>query len=149
MTKLRKLLTLLLAILMLLTVCACGEAVDMETTTDDSKTSQVNSSAKEAKEAESEDGPPIMSSDRVMSKYFDISVFDEENYADIYLGKKFDIDCTYAEDVFEVPTTIDKMKELGWDFCKGNAYDENSLVFSYETIETTLQNERGTTVKAW
>ena len=31
----------------------------------------------------------IMSSDRVMSRYFDISLFDEENYSEIYLGKKF------------------------------------------------------------
>lgn len=92
---------------------------------------------------------PIMSSDRVMSKYFDISLFDEENYADIYLGKKFEIESRFAGDTFEVPTTIKKMNELGWKLSIGNAYDENSLVFSYETIETVMENESGVTVKAW
>ena len=92
---------------------------------------------------------PIMSSDRVMSKYFDISLFDEENYADIYLGKKFKIDSKYIDDEFEVPTTIKKMNEKGWNLSLGNAYDENSLVFSYETIETVMENENGVTIKAW
>lgn len=95
------------------------------------------------------DETPIMSSDRVMSKYFDISLFDEENYADIYLGKKFEIESTYAGDVLEVPTDISKMNELGWELSDGNSYDENSLVFSYETIETVLKNETGASVKAW
>lgn len=80
----------------------------------------------------------IMSSDRVMSSYFDISLFDEENYSEIYLGKKFKIDAVLADEELSVPTKIQKMKENGWNFAEGNTYDDGSLVFSYETIETVL-----------
>ena len=80
----------------------------------------------------------IMSSDRVMSSYFDISLFDEENYSEIYLGKKFKIDAVLSDEELSVPTKIQKMKENGWDFAEGNTYDDGSLVFSYETIETVL-----------
>lgn len=142
LNKLFKILSLLISVLLIFTFVGCDVSKS-----EDSSVSKNNGS--QAVRVESDDSPLIMSSDRVMNKYFDISVFDEENYADIYLGKKFKIDCTYADDVFEVPTTINKMNELGWWLCKGNSYDENSLVFSYETIETLLVNEKGTMITAW
>lgn len=77
----------------------------------------------------------IMSSDRVMSRYFDISLFDEENYSDIYLGKKFKIEAEYADCELQVPTTLKKINSLGWELKEGNAYDADSLVFTYETID--------------
>jgi len=91
---------------------------------------------------------PIMSSDRVMSKYFDISLFDEENYADIYLGKKFKIDAMYMDEVIEVPVKIEDLFEKGWSFADGNTYDENSLVFAYETIDVVFKNPQGVNVSA-
>lgn len=84
---------------------------------------------------------PIMSSDRVMSKYFDISLFDEENYANIYLGKKFKIDAQFLYQELSVPTKLSDLKDKGWSFADGNNYDENSLVFAYETIDIYLVNE--------
>jgi len=89
------------------------------------------------------DDPPIMSFDRVMSKYFDISLFDEENYADIYLGKRFDIEAEYAGEKLPVPIKISEAKKIGWKLAKGNTYDENSLVFSYETVDAVIQNKDG------
>ena len=74
--------------------------------------------------------PEIMSLDSKMSKYFDISLFDEENYADIYLGKKFTIDADYAGTDLIVPTTMDILTSNGWELQKGSEYDENSLVFA-------------------
>lgn len=85
----------------------------------------------------------IMSSDRVVSKYFDISLFDEENYADIYLGKKFKIDATYAGEELKVPTKIEDLEKNGWKLAEGNTYDKNSLVFAYETIDAVIQNKDG------
>ncbi len=92
---------------------------------------------------------PIMSSDRVMSKFFDISLFDEENYSDIYLGKKFKIEASFAGYEIPVPTKIDTLKKMGWQLADGNIYDENSLIFSYETIETVFQDTNGLQIKAW
>lgn len=91
---------------------------------------------------------PIMSSDRVMSKYFDISLFDEENYADIYLGKKFKLDALYLDEALSLPVKLDEMAEKGWHLSEGNIYDENSLVFSYETIDVLFENEEGIKLKA-
>lgn len=95
------------------------------------------------------DDTPIMSSDRVMSKYFDISLFDEENYADIYLGKKFEINGVLNGEKLEVPTKLSNLKKKGWKLNDGNAYDENSLVFAYETIEETIINEKGIVLTVW
>ncbi len=91
---------------------------------------------------------PIMSSDREMSKYFDISLFDEENYADIYLGKKFKIDSVFADDKFELPMKIADLRKLGWDFAEGNTYDDKSLIFSYETIESYFV-KNDVRIKGW
>lgn len=91
----------------------------------------------------------IMSSDRVMSKYFDISLFDEENYADIFLGKKFALDIKFLGEDLVVPATLKQMSELGWELAEGNAYNSNSLVFSYETIDVTFTNANGVLISAW
>lgn len=90
----------------------------------------------------------IMSSDRVMSNFFDISLFDEENYSKIYLGKKFEIDAAFVGDTFKVPSKLEELKEMGWNLAKGNEYDENSLVFAYETIDAVFENADGKTVWA-
>ena len=37
----------------------------------------------------------ITSLDSMMSKYFDITLFDEENYSNIYLGSKFKLNAKY------------------------------------------------------
>ncbi len=99
--------------------------------------------AEDIEDSVSEQERKIMSSDRVMSKYFDISLFDEENYADIYLGKKFKINATYAGYKLDVPTDIESMKEIGWELAQGNTYDSNSLVFAYETIDAVMTDENG------
>ncbi len=105
--------------------------------------SKVQNTEDIADDSASEQERKIMSSDRVMSKYFDISLFDEENYADIYLGKKFSINATYAGYKLEVPCKIDDMNEIGWDLAQGNTYDRNSLVFAYETIDAFMVDENG------
>lgn len=90
----------------------------------------------------------IMSSDRVMSNYFDISLFDEENYSDIYLAKSFKLNAKFLNTTFNLPLTIEKMEALGWVLAEGNTYDANSLVFSYETIDATFENQDGVKIKA-
>ncbi len=87
------------------------------------------------------DLPEITSLDSKMSKYFDISLFDEENYADIYLGKKFEINAVYANSYFSVPTTIEEIAKSGWELVKGSDYDENSLVYAKETVELSFKNK--------
>lgn len=90
----------------------------------------------------------IMSSDRVMSKYFDITVFDEENYANIYLGKKFKIEAKFLSEEVIVPAKLDEMAEMGWTLAEGNIYNSGALVFAYETVEVTFVNKDGVLLDA-
>ncbi len=139
MNKFKKVLVFILVTVLAFSVVACSPLEK-----DNSTNSNPENEVKEINEkAESLTTAPIMSSDRVMSNYFDISLVDEENYSDIYLGKKFDIQAKYAGEEFVVPTKLAKLAEMGWTMTDGNMYDENSLIFSYETVDVQLQNEAG------
>ena len=144
MFKFKSILALCLAILISLTTVACA------TVDEDYGTSGVNvtENADDSKLNINNADTAIMSLDRVMSNYFDISLFDEENYSDIYLGKKFDIEAVYNGDTFEVPTTLEKLEEKGWVLAEGNTYDANSLVFSYESVDLIFTNENGKRIEA-
>ncbi len=140
MLKHYKLLSFVLSVLIIISVCGCSPVdndygVSSETETIESKFQSVEDTK-------------IMSSDRVMSQYFDISLFDEENYSDIYLGKKFKIDAVINNSTFKVPTKLSDFEELGWYLCEGNTYDEKSLVFAYETVDLYFKNESGVKIFA-
>lgn len=139
MNRLKVFLATLCALLLVITVTACSP---MDKDYGASQKPAEEDTAIE-KSSDKSDGPAIMSSDREMSKYFDISLFDEENYADIYLGKKFKLDPHYAGYDFNVPVKIANINKLGWFLAEGNTYDENSLVFSYETVDANLVNNAG------
>ena len=92
--------------------------------------------------------PEITSLDNNMSKYFDISLFDEENYANIYLGKKFEITANYAGTDFSVPTTFEEVDTSGWSLIEGSDYNENSLVYAKETVELIFSNANDDRISA-
>lgn len=138
MINFKKVFSLLLVIIMIFSFVGCSD-IDPDYGVSEKEVTQ-----EEPKdEANYDPDTKIMSSDRVMSNYFDISLFDEENYSEIYLGKKFQIDAEYLGVKLPVPTKIGELKELGWQLAEGNEYNENSLVFSYETIDLMFQNENG------
>lgn len=91
---------------------------------------------------------PIMSSDRVMPKYFDIMLFDEENYSDVYLGKKFKLSATYLGEKIAVGTSLSEMAEMGWNLAYENEYNEESRVIAYETVDIVFKNKDGVELKA-
>jgi len=142
MNYFKNILALIIIAIMAISVVACSPVEKGG----NSSSQQLNELKEINDNAESLTTAPIMSSDRVMSNYFDISLFDEENYSDIYLGKKFKIDAEFAGDKFNVPCKISDLAEMGWTLSDGNIYDENSLVFSYETINAQFQNEQGVNV---
>lgn len=131
----KRILCLLLSTSIALTIIACDSVDKMPTENlpvTDKQSSNISDNENE-----------IFSSDRVMSQYFDISVFDEENYANIYLGKKFKINAKFLDEKLTVPTKLSELIAAGWDFAEGNTYNYNSLVFAYETIDVYLSNENG------
>lgn len=85
--------------------------------------------------------PEIKSDDDVMPTYVDISLYDEENYADIYLGKDFKYKITYVGSALEVPTTYKNMTQDGWLLVESAEYDEDSQVLAGKSITTEFINE--------
>ena len=136
--------SLLISLILIFGLCACS---DIDPNYGVSESSSNTSETAEPDTDETEDAK-IISSDRVMSTFFDISLFDEENYSEIYLGKKFEIDGVYGGKNLPVPATLEDLAKIGWVLAEGNEYNENSLVFSYETIDVVFQNENGLKVKA-
>lgn len=143
MLTVKRTLALLISLILIFSVCGCSE-VDPDYGVDSNGSAIVIE-----KKSNYDEDTRIMSSDRVMPTYFDISLFDEENYAEIYLGKEFEIDATIGEDAFPVPTKMADLRKMGWTMAKGNEYNANSLVFSYETIEVTFKNEKGNKIKVY
>ncbi|MBO5357798.1 MAG: hypothetical protein J6A78_00565 [Clostridia bacterium] len=124
--KLKKLLSLFLAVALVASLAAC--AVIPESNNDLSKPDNADDTGSY------NELPDIVSLDKKMANYFDISLFDEENYSDIYLGKKFKFDITYNDKKLTVPTTLDKLAEKEFVIQQGSEYDKNSYIFAKETV---------------
>ena len=143
MRTLKKHFALLISLILIFGLCACSEIDPIYGVSESSDTSSIADT-----ETDETEDTKIISSDRVMSNFFDISLFDEENYSEIYLGKKFEINGVFGGKNLPVPATLEDLAEIGWVLSEGNEYNENSLVFSYETIDVVFQNENGLKVKA-
>jgi hypothetical protein len=122
----------MLVMVFLLTLTACKKADQKYGV--ESETSDVSS-------AKSTSLPEISSLDDKMPKYFDISQFDEENYADIYLGKKYEIKANFVGTDFELPTTLNDLSLDGWFLKFGSDYNGDSLIYAKETVELVIQNQ--------
>lgn len=92
--------------------------------------------------------PAIMSDDKIMPQFVDISVFDEENYSQIYLGKKFKFNVTFAGNEFSVPTTLTAIGKNGWKLLENSQYDEDSLIYACDTVDAVLEDENGVKINA-
>lgn len=137
---------LIVSLILIFGLCACSK-IDPNYGVSESTSDALKSTESKTDNDETED-EVIFSSDRVMSTFFDISLFDEENYSEVYLGKKFKIDGVYGGKNLPVPATLEDLAKIGWVLAEGNEYNENSLVFSYETIDVVFSNESGLKVKA-
>ncbi len=92
--------------------------------------------------------PTIKSIDPVMPLYVDISIYDEEDYSKVYLGKDFKFDFIYSGQSFVLPTTYKTIKNQGYDFCDIDEYNATSVVKAGENLEVLLQNQKGNIISA-
>ena len=83
MFNIKKVISLLLCLLLMFSFAGCSDMDPNYGESDKNETSQ-----SKPKKSNFDENDKIMSSDRVMSNFFDISLFDEENYADIYFNNK-------------------------------------------------------------
>ncbi len=85
--------------------------------------------------------PEIKSDDEKMPTFFDISLFDEENYSDIYLGKKYEYKITYAGSDFELPSSLDDMHDLGWKMLESSEYNADAQILAGKSVKINFEND--------
>lgn len=132
----------LVAIMLLL--CACREA-------DKNYGAKSNKNTKKVKVGEKYteiEIPEISSDDTIMPKYLDISIYDVENYANVYLGKDFKYDANYCGEKLSLPATYKKMNESGWSMIQTDSITAESMVLATEKLAVEFKNEQGKLIKA-
>lgn len=136
----KKIICMLLCFVMVLGVLTACSKVDLNY--------GVSSEVQTADEDTQVKIPEIKSEDEVMPTYFDISLFDEENYSDVYLGKKFEHKVTYAGSEISVPSSYKEMLKKGWSLVESTDYSVDSQIFAGKSLETVFQNEYGKHITA-
>lgn len=134
----KKILSLFLCCLVVISLAACEKFDDNY-----GKSSATQKTDDGASKKLSEDIkiPEIKSDDSVMPAYIDISLYDEENYADIYLGKDFEYKITYAGSALSVPSSYKNITKDGWSLVASDEYNEDSQILAGKSITVEFVNE--------
>lgn len=138
----KKILSLLLCFIFLFCLAGC-EKFD-----DDYGNSSTASSTKEDDKKKPTKTPEIKSDDEVMPTYLDISLYDEENYSDIYLGSDFEYKITYVGSSIKVPSSYKEITKDGWALVESDEYNENSQILAGKKITTDFVNDYGKKITA-
>lgn len=88
--------------------------------------------------------PEIKSEDQVMPTYVDISIYDVENYADLYLGKNFKFKITYSGSEITVPISYKDMTGKDWTLVEENEITADSNIMAGKYQQVRFKNEFGT-----
>lgn len=133
----KRIVSLILCLVFLLCLSACEKFDDNY-----GKSSTAQLKKEELTKSEHQDikTPEIKSDDSVMPTYVDISLYDEENYADIYLGKDFDYNVTYVGSVLTVPTSYKSFTKEGWSLVESGEYNEDSQILAGKSVTTEFIN---------
>lgn len=133
----KKILCLLLCCVSLISLAACEKFDDNY-----GKSYAVKESIDTADETENQIKiPEIKSDDSVMPTYFDISLYDEENYSDIYLGEKFSYKITYAGSAISVPSSYKNITKEGWTLVPSDQYNEDSQIMAGKSLTVDFTNK--------
>ncbi len=90
--------------------------------------------------------PIIRSSDEIMPLYFDISLFNEENYSDVTLGDKIPLEMIYAGETLAVPSDLATLAAHG--FTPQSDGEMIETVKAGERLTMTFVNPNGIQLKA-
>ena len=131
----KRILSVMLCCLFVTLLCACqkfddnyGKSSSKESTAADIVSKQIKI-------------PEIKSDDSVMPTYIDISLYDEENYADIYLGEKFEYKVTYAGSALSVPSSYANITKEGFKLADSEEYNEDSQILAGKSLTADFVNE--------
>lgn len=134
----KKILCVALCSVFLLSLSACEKFDDNYGKSSSVSQTESNTSKKATEDIKI---PEIKSDDTVMPTYVDISLYDEENYADIYLGKDFKYKITYVGSALEVPSSYKNLTKEGWTLVESDEYNADSQILAGKSITTEFTNE--------
>ena len=123
-------------VIMLISLCGCSNFDKNYGTQSKPQTSENSSDNKKDIKI-----PEIKSDDEIMPTYFDISLYDEENYADIYLGEKYKYNITYCGSEIKVPSSYKEMVKKGWKLADSSEFTPDSIVLAGKSAEVIFVNE--------
>ena len=92
--------------------------------------------------------PEIMSDDDNMPTYFDISLYDEENYADIYLGRDYEYKMTYSGGVLTLPASYKDMIKNNWSLIETDLVKPDSKIMAGKSTEVQFKDSFGKRINA-
>lgn len=84
--------------------------------------------------------PEIKSDDEIMPTFFDISLYDEENYADIYLGKDYKYKATYSGAVLSLPASYKSMVKNNWSLIETEKIKKDSKIMPGKSVEVQFED---------
>lgn len=142
----KKIVSLLMCCAIVLSLAGCRKFDDGK----EDKGKKTSSTSTVSKSSPYEDItiPEIKSDDSVMPTYVDISIYDEENYADVYLGEDFKYDVKYDGMEISVPTTYDQFVSQGWKLEESNLYNENSQILVGKSLNIDFVNDNNKKITA-
>ena len=133
MKKLLNIVALLAVIIGCISLAGCSEVDDNYGVESDISSSEESTVKIEI--------PEIKSSDTVMPTYFDISLYDEENYSNVYLGKDYKYKITYSGSNLSLPTDYKTLIKEGWNFKNPEEHNEKTTIFAGEKLQVRFVNE--------
>lgn len=135
--KIKKLIAILMVLSTVLSFAACSK---VEKEDNQSTTTVVKQDYSDIKI------PEIKSEDQVMPTYVDISIYDVENYADLYLGKKFKYKITYSGSEIYVPISYKDMTAKDWTLIEENEITADSNIMAGKYQQVRFKNEFNTEI---
>lgn len=131
----KRILSVILCCLFVTLLCACQKFDDNYGKSSSKESTAADSVSKQKKI------PEKKSDDSVMPTYIDISLYDEENYADIYLGEKFEYKVTYAGSALSVPSSYANITKEGFKLADSEEYNEDSQILAGKSLTADFVNE--------
>ncbi len=140
MKKSLRIISFVLCSVILLALCSCNKVTN---TSSNRKTVTVGK-----KKYENVEIPKISSQDEVMPTYFDISLYNFENYSDLYLGDDFEYKINYVDDEITLPISYSEFTEAGFTLKESTEYNENSVILAGKNLSTQFLNKNGNVIDA-
>ena len=118
---------------------------------------ETSSSPKKASKSNSADAgyrykdvvpPEISSDDRVMSTFVDISLYNVENYAEIYLGKNFKITAEFDGIKITAPSDYKTLTDNGFTVAENQNYNGDSPLYAGDKQFITFKSPNGNYLNA-